>query len=219
LELRTRRTLTGGLLRLTTTECPTHWFASEDVETCVRAFAERKSWFDAEEACVEAAGALHEPVRGHVALIGSSKTNRAVASACADATQASALRVEGQDGLAEAVGEAYAPGALPCWIGLSDGSIFKASSQGWEQSSALDLANAGGDDGSWTFLDEGAVHGDALYRAWARREPRFQAKANCAAINHKAHDPTSVPRARWRGHDCAGLRLLEKANQGKKQTR
>ncbi|KAJ1455817.1 hypothetical protein M885DRAFT_519171 [Pelagophyceae sp. CCMP2097] len=195
-------TLRGGSLRLATTECPTGWFAAEDLETCVRAFSGAKGWFEAEEACVEEAGSNNEPVRGHLALVGSETTNRAVSFACAAATQAVALRLEGQDGLAEASGEEYAPGAFPCWIGLSDGEDTPQGKP-WEQSDALDLANAAGDDGSFGFVDSGAVNGDLLFRAWARREPRFESKSNCAAIKHRAHDPNSMPRARWRSADCA----------------
>ena len=48
----------------------------------------------------------------------------------------------------------------------------------------------------WAWVDEGSVVGERLYRSWARREPRFEAKDNCAAVLHRgsALSPASPAR-------------------------
>ncbi|KAH8062726.1 hypothetical protein JL721_8630 [Aureococcus anophagefferens] len=166
--------MSGGELVVGSSECPDGWSTTLTFDGCVRAYATPKTWLEAEEL----ASLLWRPRR----------TRRPSASRTA----------------AESRGEEFAPGAEPCWIGITD-SYANASGAAppREQVSRPDAGGAAADDGAWAWADEAAVLYDPLYRSWARREPLFRGGANCGALLHRGYDPYSPPRPRWRTHLCS----------------
>ena len=193
--------MSGGELVTGDSECPAGWSPTLDFDQCARAFAEPKTWLEAEEACAAEGGSSGGGYRGHLALVGDAETNQFASLLCGEATNATSLRLENSD--AEASGEEFAPGALPCWIGLTD-SLANASgaSPVREQVARPDRAGAAADDGAWAWADEGAVLHDPLYRSWARHEPAFRGGDNCAALVHRGYDPAAPPRPTWRTALC-----------------
>lgn len=177
--------LSDGSILLAETECPDGWTPTASRSTCAKFETSRKSWHDAEAAC-QAAGddSSSSPAsRAHLALVGSVETNRLSGMLCHTG------RANDTDHTSDL-----------CWIGISDSaptySLDKAMELPAHELSLLASDALSRNEASFSWVDDGAVDGDARYRQWGRHEPRRDARSatgNCGAMtqNH-----------RWKAIDC-----------------